>query len=88
MEGTVSIKAAGFHELNVAKQTQTFEDIWDSIAAGAENGRNLMTDIIVPMETITGKIVMLRGIKVMLDRLAPLNCSKNKPAGHSTGGPV
>jgi|GEM_PF-2414714 len=44
-----------------------------------------MTDITVPMEAITGKIFMLRGMKVMLDRLAPLNCSKNKPIGHSTG---
>ena len=28
-----------------------------------------MTDINLPMERITGKIFMLRGMKVMLDRL-------------------
>ncbi len=66
----MSTIAAGFHELNVVKQTQTSEDIWDRIVDGAENGRDWMTDITVPMETITGKIVMLRGMKVMLDRLA------------------
>ena len=42
---------------------------------------------IVPIENITSLIFQIRGQRVMLDRLAPLNCSKNKPIGHSTGGP-
>lgn len=37
-----------------------------------------MSDLL-PIESITGKIIILRGMKVMLDRPAPLNCSKNKP---------
>jgi len=43
-------------------------------------------DAIVPIENITNLIYQIRGQRVMLDRLAPLNCSKNKPIGHSTGG--
>ncbi len=44
-----------------------------------------MSDII-PIEIITGMIHNICGQRVMLDRPAPLNCSKNKPEGHSTGG--
>ncbi len=43
-------------------------------------------DKIVPVENIANRIYLIRGVRVMLDRLAPLNCSENKPTGHSTGG--
>ena len=39
-------------------------------------------DKIVPVENITSLIYQIRGYKVMLDKLAPFNCSQSEPEGH------